>query len=151
MLAIGDSVMLGAAYQLGATLGSVEIDAAVGRQSSSAISVLNAYRAGGGLPSVVIIDIGNNGSLTPRQIDTVLDALDGVARVIFVTVRVDRPWEEGNNANIWDARGRHPTIYIADWHAASTGHPEYFQGDGIHLRPEGAQAFADLLGGAAGG
>ena len=151
VLAIGDSVMLGAAYQLGATLGSVEIDAAVGRQSSSAISVLNAYRAGGGLPSVVIIDIGNNGTLTPRQIDTVLDALDGVARVIFVTVRVDRPWEEGNNANIWDARGRHPTIYIADWHAASTGHPEYFQGDGIHLRPEGAQAFADLLGGAAGG
>lgn len=151
VLAIGDSVMLGAAYQLGATLGSVEIDAAVGRQSASAISVLNAYRAGGGLPSVVIIDIGNNGTLTPRQIDSVMDALGGAARVIFVTVRVDRPWEEGNNANIWGARDRHPNIVIADWHAASTGHPEYFQGDGIHLRPEGAQAFADLLGGSAAG
>ena len=151
VLAIGDSVMLGAAYQLGATLGSVEIDAAVGRQSASAINVLNAYRAGGGLPSVVIIDIGNNGTITPRQIDSVMEALDGVARVIFVTVRVDRPWEEGNNANIWDARGRHPNISIADWHAASTGHPEYFQGDGIHLRAEGAQAFADLLGGSATG
>ncbi|MEP7215385.1 MAG: acyltransferase family protein [Anaerolineaceae bacterium] len=149
VLAIGDSVMLGAAYQLGATLGSVEIDAAVGRQSASAISVLNAYRAGGGLPSVVIIDIGNNGTLTPGQIDSVMEALAGVAKVIFVTVRVDRPWEEGNNANIWDARGRHPNIFIADWHAASTGHPEYFQGDGIHLRQEGAQAFADLLGGSA--
>ena len=149
VLAIGDSVMLGAAYQLGATLGAVEIDAAVGRQSASAINVLNGYSANGGLPSVVIIDIGNNGILTPHQIDTVMEALAGVAKVIFVTVRVDRPWEEGNNANIWDARGRHPNIYIADWHATSTGHPEYFQGDGIHLRPEGAQAFADLLGGSA--
>jgi len=151
VLAIGDSVMLGAVYQLGATLGSVEIDATVGRQSASAINVLNAYRAAGGLPSVVIIDIGNNGTLTPRQIDSVMEALGGVAKVIFVTVRVDRPWEEGNNANIWDARNRHPNISIADWHAASTGHPEYFQGDGIHLRAEGAQAFADLLGGSAAG
>ena len=147
VLAIGDSVMLGAAYQLGGTLGSVEIDAAVGRQSASAVSVLNAYRSGGGLPSVVIIDIGNNGTLTPRQIDSVMEALEGVAKVVFVTVRVDRPWEEGNNANIWDARSRHPNISIADWHAASTGHAEYFQGDGIHLRPEGAQAFANLIGG----
>ncbi len=143
--------MLGAAYQLGATLGAVEIDAAVGRQSANAINVLNAYRSNGGLPAIVIIDIGNNGTLTPHQIDTVMDALEGVTKVIFVTVRVDRPWVGANNANIWDARGRHPNIYIADWHATSIGHPEYFQGDGIHLRPEGAQAFAELLGGSAAG
>jgi len=40
---------------------------------------------------------------------------------------------------------RHPNATLIDWHAASTGHPDYFWDDGIHLRPEGAQAYAYLV------
>jgi lysophospholipase L1-like esterase len=31
-----------------------------------------------------------------------------------------------------------------DWYSASYGHPEYFW-DGLHLTPQGAQAYADTI------
>jgi hypothetical protein len=40
---------------------------------------------------------------------------------------------------------RYPNAVLVDWHAASIDHPDFFWGDGIHLRPEGAQAYAQLI------
>jgi lysophospholipase L1-like esterase len=37
---------------------------------------------------------------------------------------------------------------LADWYAASAGHPEWFGPDGYHLRPAGARALAALVAGA---
>jgi hypothetical protein len=33
---------------------------------------------------------------------------------------------------------------LVDWHGTSAGHPEYFW-DGIHLTPQGARAYADVI------
>src|SRR5215204_7274147 len=40
---------------------------------------------------------------------------------------------------------RYPNTVLIDWHAASAGHPEFVERDGIHLTLQGAQAYADLI------
>ena len=34
---------------------------------------------------------------------------------------------------------------IIDWHAIGENHPEFFYPDAIHLRPEGADFYANLV------
>jgi hypothetical protein len=34
---------------------------------------------------------------------------------------------------------------LVDWHAASADRPDLFWRDGYHLRPQGAQVYADLV------
>ncbi len=140
ILAIGDSVMVGAANYLGIA-GAVEVDAQEGRQASAVVSILAARSAAGTLPRVVVIHIGNNGVLTRGQIDAMMASLAGVQQVIFVNLHVDRSWQDSNNANIAAAAGAYPNITVVDWHDASANHPEYFWDD-IHLKPVGADAYA---------
>ncbi|HEY6056698.1 MAG TPA: acyltransferase family protein, partial [Candidatus Limnocylindrales bacterium] len=50
VLAIGDSVMVGAARALARAVGPIEVDAVVGRQFGEAIRILDEHRAAGTLP-----------------------------------------------------------------------------------------------------
>jgi lysophospholipase L1-like esterase len=34
---------------------------------------------------------------------------------------------------------------LLDWHGYGGAHPEFFYDDGIHLRPEGADAYARFV------
>jgi hypothetical protein len=145
--AVGDSVMLGARTEL-ARAGSVELDAAVGRQSGALPGLVAGRRAAGNMPPVVVIHLGNNGPFPRRDLDQALQSLEGVAQVILLTVKVDRPWEGANNAMLWSAAGAYPNVTVVDWHGASGGRPEYFYNDRTHLRPDGANAYAHLIAGA---
>ncbi len=147
--AIGDSVMLGAAPQLEAGIPAIEINAAVSRQVAAAIEVLRGIRDSGQLGDVVLLHIGYNGTFTARQIDQVMEIVDG-RRVVFLTLREPRDWEAPNNRVIADAASRYANVTVVDWHNASDAHPEYFYDDGIHLRPSGAQAYAALVAAAIG-
>ena len=144
VLAIGDSVMIGAADELGRA-GTVDIDAVVGRQASAIVAVIDAHRAAGPLPPVVVIHTGDNGPFTRGQFDSIVADLAGVRQIIFVNDKVDRPWEGSNNAMLASAAGAYQNVTLVDWHDASSGHPEYFWDDGLHLRPEGANAYARVI------
>ena len=74
-----------------------------------------------------------------------MGTLSGARRVVVLTLKVPRPWEAGNNAIIRDGVGRYPNAVLADWRAESVGRPDFFWADGIHLRPEGARAYAALV------
>jgi peptidoglycan/LPS O-acetylase OafA/YrhL len=143
--AIGDSVMLGAVTALQNAIDSIEIDAALNRQPSAAIDILQSRAAAGQLGDVVVIHIGNNGTVTARQFDEMMDALVDVPRVVFLSVKVPRTWERPNDAVLANGVQRYPNAVLVDWRAASSDHPELFWEDGIHLRPEGASAYAALL------
>ena len=93
VLAIGDSVMLGAIPQLQAALPGIEIDAKLGRQVSNAIAVLSARKAAGTLPPVVVVDMGSNGTFSAKQFDQMMALLVDEKRVVFVNVKVPRTWE----------------------------------------------------------
>ena len=145
-IAVGDSVMLGAAPQLKAVLGDDSyIDAHVGRQFKEAVSMVDAWAAGGQLGNTVIIHLGNNGTVDADTVDAVLDRLGDVPRVLVVNVRVDRPWQDSVDAILAARVPAHKNAALVDWYAASDGHPEYFYDDQTHLRPAGAQAYAAMI------
>jgi hypothetical protein len=144
--AIGDSVMLGAAADLTARLnGQTFVDAAVGRQVNVGIGILQAWRDAGRLGDVVIVHLGNNGTFTPEQFQEMQSILQGVPKVIFLTVKVPRMWEEGVNQTLVAGVAGMPNAVLLDWRAASIDHPELFWDDGMHLRPEGAAFYTDLI------
>lgn len=143
--AIGDSVMLGAATDLEHTLGPVQVDAAVGRQVSQAITLLQQLGAARRLGPVVVIHLGNNGTFSAQQFKTIMSLLANERRVVIVNDKVPRPWEIQNNKVLASEAEQYSNVVLVDLYAASAQHPEYFWNDGIHLRPEGAQVYADLI------
>ncbi|MEO9255626.1 MAG: acyltransferase family protein, partial [Tepidiformaceae bacterium] len=144
ILAVGDSVMVGAAPYMG-VMGAVEIDAVEGRQASSVVALLRARQAAGTLPRVVIVHTGDNGTFQRSQFDAIMQALSGVQQVIFVNIRVDRSWESGDNATIAAGVAAYPNATLVDWHGATASHPELFWDDGIHVKPAGASLYANLI------
>ena len=144
MLAVGDSVMLGAVANLQA-LGDVEVDAAVSRQFSTGTDILTTRRDAGTLGDIVVVHLGNNGPITGAQFDQMMSVLQGVDRAVFLTVKVPRDWEGPNNALLFSKAAEYGNAVVADWYATGSAHPEYCWDDGIHLRPEGAQAYANLV------
>ncbi|NWJ48210.1 MAG: acetyltransferase [Chloroflexi bacterium] len=143
--AIGDSVMLGAAKDLGNFIPGLTIDAEVSRQFMRATDILKAYRKEGVLGNLVIIHLGNNGGISDQQFDELMQTLGDIKRVIFVNDKVPRRWEEANNDIIARGVKRYPNTQLVDWFAASNNHPELFWDDGLHLRPEGAKFYAELV------
>lgn len=145
---IGDSVMLGASSALRAAIPSIEVDAVVSRQWDPGVATVQSDRGSGRLRPTLVVDLGTNGTVSPAQFDAMVRAAAGSRRVVFVTVRVPRPWEASVNATLRDGVARHPGTVLADWYAASAGHPEWFGPDGYHLQPAGARAFAAMIAGA---
>jgi hypothetical protein len=138
--------MLGAVRGLQKDIrGLTVVDAEVGLQVYDAIDILKSRRASGQLGDVVIVHLGNNGTFTRGEFDQIMRILSGVDRVVFVNLKVPRPWEEPNNEVIAEGVKRYPKAVLVDWHSASVNHPEYFYGDGYHLRPEAQKIYADLV------
>ncbi len=150
-LAVGDSIMLGAARALGEAMPGLEVDAAVSRQIGATIELLRARREAGRLAEVVVVHVGNNGYVSAERVDELLAVLAAVPRVVLVNTAVPRSWEGPNNAALAAVTARYPNAVLLDWRGASAGRYELFWNDGVHLRPAGARLFAELIVGAAGG
>lgn len=145
--AIGDSVMAGAAGVLQQEISPLNIDAEIGMQTANAIDLLRARRDAGQLGPVVVVHIGNNGVFTSAQFDEMMQVLTGVQTVLFVNVKVPRPWEGPNNGVLAGGVSRYSNAKLVDWRRESENRPGLFWEDGIHLRPEGQQLYADLIAG----
>ncbi len=143
--AIGDSVMLGAAYQLAADVQGIDLDAAVGRQVSEAIALLRERKASGQLGEVVLLHIGNNGTFTDAQFDEIVEVVGAGRRIIFLNLKVPRAWEEPNNEVITRGVARHGQAILVDWRTAIAERPEVLWTDDTHLRPEGAIYYVEIV------
>ena len=143
--AIGDSVMLGASRQLVYVIGAVDVDATVGRQAWNGVALVRDLAAQGGLGDVVVISLGSNGSITAKEFDQIMEAMAGVKLVVFVNVRVPKPWEASNNKVIEQGVAAYPNAILVDWYGATEGHPEVFGNDGVHLTGTGVRLFAGLV------
>jgi hypothetical protein len=143
-LAIGDSIMLGAAEPLRRR--GFEVDARVCRQMSEGLRVLRARARAGSLPSVVAIGLGTNWTVTLGQIRTALRIL-GRGRVLgLVTPREAGGVASSDQEAIRAAGRRWPgRVRVIDWVAHSAGHRDWFWSDGLHLTPRGARALARLM------
>jgi peptidoglycan/LPS O-acetylase OafA/YrhL len=144
ILALGDSVMLGASSALTSALGpELRIDAVVSRQPEETITRLFAYRADGSLPHRVIVHIGDNGPVYYADVLRLKAALAGVPLVVIVNVRVDTSWQSEVNSELaYAVKGWHEAT-IADWYDDSS--EPGLLADGTHTTPAGARAFAAVI------
>jgi hypothetical protein len=146
VLAVGESVMLGASAGLIEAIPNLEIDAAVARQADKDIEVLRARRDAGTLGDVVILHIGNNGIITEAQFREVMDILSGVSRVVWVNLKLpDRYWEGPNNDLLAVEVPLYSNATLVDWHAAGNARPDVFIEDRIHLKSDGPYYYAGLI------
>lgn len=148
--AIGDSVLLGARSAVRSALPGLAINAEVSRQFNVLSWLLPTLANAGSLRSRVVINLGTNGPPTDKNLKAAFDALAGQQRVVIMTIRAPRSWQDVTNERIWNAAAGRPNVVVADWYSVSEGHPEYFVSDGIHLSTPGAEAFAATMASAVG-
>ena len=148
---LGDSALLGAREKVPAALPGWQVvfDALGSRRLPQAIEVLRARRSEIG--AVAVIQQGNNyleseGSFG-AQIDEAMRVLDGVDRVVWLTVAEKWPSRVEINQQIRAAAGRWPRIVVAEWAPLIAAHPEYAE-DMLHLSAAGRIAIAELIAGA---
>lgn len=150
--AVGDSVMLDAAPDLESDIPGIVVDAVVSRQWSDGEVVLDQLKATDQLGTIVVVGLGTNGPITTNDFDSMMTILAAVPRVVFVTVHVDRPWQNEVNTVLDAGVTRYKNGVIADWASLAAEHPEWFYADGTHLPigGVGAQALAALIADACG-
>jgi len=144
--AVGDSILLDVQPELTALVPGVGVDGLVSRQFQAGIGVVQADRSSGTLGRVLVVELGTNGAISPSDVDAMVQAAAGVARVVFVNVCVPRAWTAPDNLVLADGVARHRDVAVlADWNALATPHPEWFTADQVHLNPAGAAALAILI------
>jgi hypothetical protein len=143
--AIGDSVMLGAAARLSASLPNLDLDSQVGRQAWAAAALLRQRKESGQLGQIVLVHIGNNGTLTRGEFEEIMSILGDEREVIFLNLKVPRSWQDSNNAVLEQGVQGHPNAKLIDWHGLTMDHPELFASDQIHLSGSGAELYARLV------
>lgn len=148
---LGDSALLGARETVPAALPGwdVTFDAVGSRRLPQGIEVLRSRRSE--IDAVVVIQQGNNhlaseGSFG-AQIDQAMQVLEGVDRVVWLTVAEKWPSRVEVNQHIRAAAGRWPQIVVAEWAPLIAAHPEYAE-DMLHLSGTGRIAIAELIAGA---
>ncbi|MBA3262753.1 MAG: hypothetical protein H0T69_09865 [Thermoleophilaceae bacterium] len=141
-LAVGDSVMLGAALQF--RRAGFEIDVRGCRQMSEGLDVLSARSRAGSLPDVAVVALGTNWTVTTAQIRSALRIL-GRHRVLGLVTSPELGSGPSSDQAVMRAAGRRwkLRVKVLDWVARSAGKP--WTWDGMHLGPEGAAAYARLL------
>jgi peptidoglycan/LPS O-acetylase OafA/YrhL len=143
-LAIGDSVMLGAAGAL--TERGMVVDAAVSRQMIDMIPLFEQLRDRQLFGEAVVVHLGTNGSFSQNTLDTFLSTMNGVKNVIILTVKAERSWTAENNTMLRAADVEGDNKILLDWEVLSAECPgQCYYGDGIHLRPEGQIYYANLI------
>jgi hypothetical protein len=141
-LAVGDSVMLGAAPQLQRR--GFEVDVRGCRQMSEGVGLLAARRRAGSLPDVAVVALGTNWTVTTAQIRSALRIL-GPERVLGLVTPPEVGGAASADQRTIRAAGRRwrLRVKVLDWVAHSAGRA--WTWDGMHLKPEGAAAYARLL------
>jgi peptidoglycan/LPS O-acetylase OafA/YrhL len=151
VIAIGDSVMLGAAPKLSEALGpGTYVDAKVSRQYKVAIDIVRALKEQGRLGQGVVLHLGNNGPMSVETFRAVMDQLVDVPRVVVVNVRVTRPWEPDVNRVLAEQVPTYPNARLLDWWGESAMHGDWFAKDKTHLNAAGANSYALLVAAALG-
>lgn len=146
VVVFGDSVIHGAEQGFVHGFRVAHFDAEIAMQAHILIRKIRAFAQTDHGDVDVIFNIGVNGTMQPDHLTKIFSALRDIRRIVVITPSVPRPWEAGNLELIREWAARHPKkVVVADWHAASQGHPEYFVSDGVHLTPEGVTALVHCI------
>jgi peptidoglycan/LPS O-acetylase OafA/YrhL len=145
VLAIGDSVMLGAKTALEDSMDNLTVNAAVSRQFSEIHRIIRRLKKTGELPPFVIIHGGTNGTIDEEEFIDMMNDLSECRRVVVFNLRVPKKWQDSNNKIIDSIVPNYKNAVLVDWHKESSGQRKIFYKDGVHLKhPEGIMLYAQL-------
>jgi peptidoglycan/LPS O-acetylase OafA/YrhL len=140
----GDSVILGIRSLLESYEPIELINARVGRQISELLQVVSIDSQS--VPdSIAILNLGNNGPVSQKQVKELFDALSNQPHFLVVNAAVPRGWRDANNKIVADIAKDYPKAHLIDWYQISKNHPEYFAPDGVHLLPTGANVYVSAI------
>jgi hypothetical protein len=120
-----------------------------GAITPSALQLISSL--GQRLGPTVIMSIGDNDLYTDYApgIASALSELEaaGVKHILWSTLHVSPEHTSYAlfNSALVAAAASHPDVTVLDWNAYSTPHPEWFQGDGVHLLGAGPRALATFF------
>ncbi len=146
-LAIGDSVMLGAAGVLKER--GYTVNAEVSRQMNQTVALMEQLGEADVFGDPIIIHLGTNGPITRETLDALLAPLNRVPNVIMLNVHANRPWTAENNRILAerDKPDGQDNIILIDWNSLANECPgDCFAADGIHLTDAGRVYYANLIG-----
>ncbi len=143
VFAVGDSVLLGAKECLKGT--DVKVNAAENRTMTEGVDLIEQKAAKGTLPPRVLVALGTNGPFGFKVLDRIMQAAGPDRAVYFLTVELpdSYTYEDEVNQRLRAMPGRWPNAHVVDWNASVFTAGLY--PDGIHLNPEGCQAYANLV------
>ena len=144
LIALGDSVMLGAAEELQAE--GFAVDAKVSRQMIDFVPTMQVMQRRATFGSAVVVHLGTNGSFSQPTLDSMMATLVDVPIVIVLTGKADRGWVPANNAMLRALPERYANTTVLDWEVLSqqcTGN--CFYSDGIHLPTDGQNYYTSLI------
>ncbi len=133
--AIGDSVMLDFQPDLVADIPGIDVEASVSRQWDAGVALAQQMRADGTLGSIVVVDLGTNGPVTPQQFAEMMSALSGASVVVFVTVHLppSYSWWQSVNQTLEQGVPMYPNTRLANFNALADQNPQWFGSDGVHM------------------
>jgi peptidoglycan/LPS O-acetylase OafA/YrhL len=144
LVALGDSVMLGAAEELQAR--GFQVDALQSRQMKSFVPTMQTLRDSGTFGSVVVVHLGTNGGFSQETLDELLATVADVPIVLLLTGKADRNWIADNNAKLRAVPATHSNVTVVDWEVLSAScEGRCFYDDGIHLTQSGQNFYADVI------
>ena len=144
ILAIGDSVMLGAANIL--TERGITVDAMKSRPYRQALEIVNYLKSVQRLGDFVIIHLGTNNYVDEKTLDEIMVPLADTEMVVFLTAHVpDKPWQDPNNELIRKLPDRYGNVKVMDWYRLAQENPSWLYRDKVHLNLEGQRMYADLI------
>ena len=143
--AVGDSIMVASTPALVSALPGIYIDAAVGRQFSTGLQVIDALKAKGLLRHIVVVGLGTNGPVTADQIGQLFAEIGPSRKLVLVNTYENRPWEQEVNSILATAVNDHPGVVLANWHTTIEHRTGLLWPDGIHPQPAGGVVYAKML------
>ena len=144
VFALGDSVMKGAAPAL-ADLGIV-VDAVQDRQGKMGADIFVQLKDLGVTMDAAVVHLGTNGPMSQETLDTMMQALSEVPRVVVLTSKAYRDWTDANNEKIRALPATYPNVTVLDWQLVATLCPgNCLTADGIHLERDGISYYADEI------
>jgi peptidoglycan/LPS O-acetylase OafA/YrhL len=145
IIAIGDSVMVGAKRALVAHLGSrFSMNAKVGRQAPEFVEIAQRIKAHGHRPDALIVHMGDNGPLYSDEMQALEEATSNVGELFLVNDNAPVSWQDESNHALAEAAEDWPHTTLIDWHAVADSH-DGLTWDSIHLTPAGAGVYARLI------
>jgi len=143
--AVGDSIMVASAAALAAAMPGVYINAQIGRQMQSGLAVIQGLAATGKLRHIVVIGLGTNGDVTPKQIRQLRHLIGPNRDLVLVNTFGPMPWEPEVNTALDAAARQGAHTELANWNHAIAADPSLLWPDGIHPQPSGAKLYARVI------